>query len=363
MLRMSQHTVFVGCDDAIRRSVESYWEKKLPRIQKLLRLYRPDQQEIRLTLRAHARPQQKPAFEGRAVVHLPTGTIVAEDRNHDPQVLIDRLADTLVADLKRHQERVRRDYVYRRKQRARADLSAAGPLLQRDQEAGRWEDFFQLLRPQLEFLRDHARRELRLLEMEGVLERGELSVGDLLDEVVQLAWQQMPQRPARWPLAVWLTDLLHQVLRQWVEKKPQPRVSLQQRVDAGQAEKPEVLEQPWWEALWGYDESLTLEELLPGSQGTQAWDALEAEEQRQQLLEGLKDLPPLQRQALLLHALEDYDLTEIAMLQDRPEEAVRADLEAARAALRRRYAALGHLRPTEPAAERPAATSTSATST
>jgi len=351
---MSQHVVLVGCDEAIRRSVESYWEKKLPRIQKLLRLYRPDQQEVRLTLHAHARPQQKPFFEGRAVVHLPTGTVVAEDHNHDPQALIDRLADTLVADLKRHQERVRRDYLYRRKRRARSDLSAAGPLLQRDQEAGRWEDFFQLLRPQLEFLRDHARRELRLLEMEGVLQRGELSVGDLLDEVVQLAWQRMPQRPVRWPLAVWLTDLLHEVLRQWVEKKPQPRVSLQERVEAVQAEKPEVLEQPWWQALLGYDESLTLEELLPGSEGTQAWDALEAEEQRQQLFEGLKDLPPLQRQALLLSALEDYDLAEIAMLQDRSEEAVRADIEAARAALRQRYAAVGHLRPAQPAQAEPA---------
>lgn len=355
---MSQHIVLVGCDEAQRRSVESYWDKKLPRIRKLLGMYRPDQQEIRLTLRAHARPNQKPLFEGRAVVHLPTGTVVAEDSNHDPQALVDRLADTLVADLKRHQERVRRDYVYRRKQRARADLSAAGPLLARDQESGRREDFFQLLRPQLEFLRDHARRELRLLEMEGVLQRGELSVGDLLDEVVQLAWQRMPQRPARWPLAVWLTDLMHEALRQWVDKKPQPRVSLEERVEQDGAEKPEVLEQPWWEALWGYDESLTLEDLLPGSQGTEAWDALEAEEQRQKILEGLKDLPPLQRQALLLHALEDYDLAEIAMLQDRSEEAVRADIEAARAALRQRYAAAGHLREKMAAPASPAASST-----
>lgn len=341
---MSQHTVFVGCEEQVRRSAESYWARKLPRIEKLLRLYRPDQQEIRLTVHAHARPHQKPFFEGRAVVHLPTGTVVAEDRDHDVQTLIDRLADTLVADLKRHQERVRRDYVYRRKQRARADLSAAGPLLQRDQETGRWEDFFQLLRPQLEFLRDHARRELRLLELEGVLDRGELSVGDLLDEVVQLAWQRMPQRPQRWPLAVWLTDLLHEVLQRWVQHKPQPRVSLDQPAEVPPAEKPEILEQSWWQALLGDQDSWTLEELLPGSQGTEVWDALEAEEQRQQLLQGLKELSPLARQALLLHALEDYDLSEIAMLQDRSEEEVRADIEAARRQLRQRYLASGHLR-------------------
>ena len=33
---MSSHRVFNGVDDAVKQSLESYWEKKLPRLEKLL---------------------------------------------------------------------------------------------------------------------------------------------------------------------------------------------------------------------------------------------------------------------------------------------------------------------------------------
>jgi RNA polymerase sigma factor (sigma-70 family) len=102
-----------------------------------------------------------------------------------------------------------------------------------------------------------------------------------------------------------------------------------------------VGEQEWWAALLGYDDSFTLEDLLPGSEGTEVWDQLDAEEQRRQLLALVAELPKPQRQALLLHALEDYDPAEIAMVQDRPESQVKADIEAARKTLKERLVAGG----------------------
>ena len=100
-------------------------------------------------------------------------------------------------------------------------------------------------------------------------------------------------------------------------------------------------EQEWWAALLGYDDSFTLEDLLPGSEGTEAWDELASEEQRRQLLSLTAELPRLQRQAFLLHALEDYDPAEIALLQDRPESQVKADIEVARKTLKERLVARG----------------------
>ena len=100
------------------------------------------------------------------------------------------MADELVTEIKRHNERVRHDYIFKRKARDRADLSAAGPLLKKDVEHGRRNDFFGLLRPHLRFLRDQAWRALRKLELDGTLHRGELTVGDLLDEVLVLAWER-----------------------------------------------------------------------------------------------------------------------------------------------------------------------------
>jgi DNA-directed RNA polymerase specialized sigma24 family protein len=55
----------------------------------------------------------------------------------------------------------------------------------------------------------------------------------------------------------------------------------------------------------------------------------------------INELPRLQRQTFVLHALEDDNTAEIAMLQDRPEAEVKADIEAARRTLGERLIAEG----------------------
>ena len=114
----------------------------------------------------------------------------AEANDKDSQVVLDRITDALVTEVKRHKERVRRDYIFKRKARNRADLSAAGPVLQKKVEDRRPEDFFRLLRQHLGILRHHAHRELRMLDMEGLLHRGEVTVDDLQDEVLSRAWEE-----------------------------------------------------------------------------------------------------------------------------------------------------------------------------
>jgi DNA-directed RNA polymerase specialized sigma24 family protein len=54
------------------------------------------------------------------------------------------------------------------------------------------------------------------------------------------------------------------------------------------------------------------------------------------VLSVLGELPAARRQAFLLHVLEDYDPAEIAMIQDRPESEVKADIELARQTLKER---------------------------
>jgi RNA polymerase sigma factor (sigma-70 family) len=333
---MKMHWVFNDCGEADKARMESYWEKKAPRLRRLLTSYGPDLQDLRLTVYHHP---QRSWYEVRAVLHLPTGTLVAEETDKDPRAVLDRVADTLIREVKRHKERVRRDQAYRRKTRRQEALSAAGPLLERDAEVGRREAFFALLRPMLRSLHDHARRELKILELEGALPRGLVTAADLVDEVLNQAWQRFGSRPRHRPLDLWLLDLLHETLGRWA-KEP-PRVSLEERAEARDAVQ--VSEQEWWVQLLGYEEPLTLGELIPGHEATEPWEELTAEEQRERLLSVLGTLPAGQRQAFLLHALEGYDLAEIAMLQDRPEEEVAADIEAARQALRPRLAEGGYL--------------------
>jgi RNA polymerase sigma factor (sigma-70 family) len=345
---MSTHMVFNGCDDAVKARLQAYWARKLPRLQKLLVRYRTDLQEIRLTVYCHPQGPERRWYEARADIHLPTGTLAARADDKDPQVTLDRITDALATEIKRHKERVRHEYLFKRKARSRADLSAAGPQLQREAEIGRREDFFRLLRPLLRFLRDHARRELRILEEKGTLHRGEATVADLLDEVLSLAWQRFADRPRQLPLDLWLTDLLHETVEGWIKQEPRPHVSLEEKPEMAlpstvppMEEKQAKEEKEWWDEVPPFEETVLLEDLIPGSEGTEASEELEAEEERNRVLSLLGELPAAQRQAFLLHALENYDTAEIAMLQDRPENQVKADIEAARQTLRDRLLAGG----------------------
>jgi ribosomal subunit interface protein len=341
---MSSHLVFNGVNDAVKTRLETYWAEKLPRLQKFLVRYNKDLKEIRLTVSQHRQNSHRSWYEARAVIHLPTGTLAADADDEDTQVALDRVVDKLVAELRRHRERVRHDYIDKRKVRDRADLGAAEPLLERDRENQRRDDFSRLLRPHLRFLRHHAHRELTFLEQQGVLHRGEVTVDDLLDEVLVRAWQRFADRPRHLSLDLWLTDLLHETLANWIEQEPRPHVSLKDKAgDVLPDEVPQEDEDEWWAELLGEDESLTLEDLITDREGTSAWDQLDSREQTDHLLSLLGELPPAQRQAFLLYALEDYTTYEIATLQDRPEREVKADIEAARQMLRERLLADGYL--------------------
>jgi RNA polymerase sigma factor (sigma-70 family) len=342
---MSTHLVFNGIEAAEKARLQTYWEQKLPRMQKLLSPYRADLLEIRLTVSPRGRGSRSAGYEVRAVIHLPTGTLAAEADDKDPLVALDRVADALVTEIKRHKELVRRDFIYKRKSRNRDNLSAAGAMLQRDAEGGRREDFFQLLRPQLRFLRNYARRELRILELQGLLHRGEVTEDDVLDEVLTRAWQRFADRPRHLRLDLWLTDLLHDTLERWVKQEPRRHASLEEKVgETWPDEVPQPDEEEWWAPLLGEEETFTLGDLIPDVRATDAWEQLDAEEQKDRILSLLAELPPAQRQAFLLHALEDYNTAEIALLQGRPEGEVKADIEAARKTLRDRLLAGGHAR-------------------
>jgi RNA polymerase sigma factor (sigma-70 family) len=108
-------------------------------------------------------------------------------------------------------------------------------------------------------------------------------------------------------------------------------------------EAPQKDEQEWWTSLLDYEDRFTLEDLIPDEEAPEAWDQLEAAEERDRLLSLLRELPTAQRRAFLLHTLENYATDEIAMLQDRPESEVKADIEAARKTLRDRLLAAGHV--------------------
>jgi thioesterase domain-containing protein len=90
---------------------------------------------------------------------------------------------------------------------ADAESDLAAHFNKKDREA-----FFDLLRPLLQNLRKHAASELTIGEAEESLRPNDLTVDDLLDEVLVAAWEKWRDRPPTQRLDAWLLQLLHEVL-------------------------------------------------------------------------------------------------------------------------------------------------------
>jgi RNA polymerase sigma factor (sigma-70 family) len=246
---------------------------------------------------------------------------------------LDGAADTLEKTLKRTLGR--KDSLFKRRARARVEFTAVDPLLQRNVAIGNQDEFLTLLRPRMGHLRDHARRELRILEANGLLLPDQVAAADLLNEVMARAWLRFAGRPRQIPLDLWLVHLLDETLDEMIMPEQRMKRSLNERAgDVHTEDVPQVGDQEWWAWLLDEDDTLTLGEAIPSGESASALEQLEAEELKDRVHFLLGELPKVQRQAFVLNALEAYDLYEIAMLQDRPEAEVQADIEAARNKLR-----------------------------
>lgn len=329
---MEIHWVFNDCD-AEKSRARAYWEKKLPRIERLLKRFRDDLCEMQLTLTRHANSDP---WELRAILQLPTGTIVADERRAELEEAIDKVVDHLVENLRRHKQRVRKDYVYRRRRLNREAVSAAGPYLSRDVEANRRQAFFQLLQPLMPSVYDYARRALRILEIEGSVPHNELTARDLVDDVLVRAWDQYADRPPKMDLDVWLIGLL----RERIAEIASDRVTVRLGEPAAEpSEEPLTPDEDvgeidfWLERIFRSHEPVTLEDLVPDWEASDQLGELDEAAMQQCLETALARLPRDQREALLLHGIEGFEIGEIAMIQDRSEEAVEQAIQEARAAL------------------------------
>jgi DNA-directed RNA polymerase specialized sigma24 family protein len=183
-------------------------------------------------------------------------------------------------------------------------------------------------------LGNHARRELRILEANGTLHPGQVIFADLLDEVVTRAWLQFRDRPRWMALDLWLTKILDEILEEQVHEDQRVQTD-----DRSRKNVPQVDDQEWWAWLLGEDEAISEDEEIASRQSTWAEGFLEAEELMYRIHALLGELPKAQRRAFVLNVLEAYDVSEIAMLQNRPEREVQADVEAAHNELRERLRA------------------------
>ncbi|RMF44136.1 MAG: hypothetical protein D6753_03310 [Planctomycetota bacterium] len=335
---MDEHWVFDDVAEADREMARQRWAEKVKPLQKLLRSYEPDKLSWRMTLYHIPRGSQ---WQLRAVLLLPTGTLVAETTERTLEEAIDRVADKMRREIRKHKELVRQDYIIRRRREQRQHLSAAGSYLQEDVEKRRREAFFALLRPHLRDLKKEVAQRLRFLRNEGLLHETGLTPEDVVDDVLLRAWSEYAERPTKIDLQLWLTRLAQQRLEQACqEPAAAPLTDAVQEPPAAPDEPltpDEDMDEPeyWLERFESSYFANYLEDLIPDpdSESAQWWASLSDEERQERFEKALGELPADQRDALWLQIVAGYEAHDIAVILDRDPGEIESLIQQGRKAL------------------------------
>ncbi len=325
---------FNRCDN-FKNQARSYWQQKQPRLERLSTDYSLGLRRVCLTLYQH---QSRNEWELRAVMHLRTGQLVAEDVCPTLNEVIDGVADKLAANIAHHKNQVQRNRLHGRRRIRKQQMVAVGASLLQDVEAKRVDAFSDLLLPYADQLYDHARHELKALEEQGVIAKNEWSPSDLVNETLLRAYHRYDQRFDHVAVDVWLINLLNESLEELCQGDlplsvavPETEVVISD--DEGDADDLDDVHY-WIDRLLEPPQTLSLEEMVPDQHWSDVWDDLSTEERREQLASLLQELPKHQRQTLMLRDAYGFEFVEIERALGRSSHQVKSDLTAAREKVR-----------------------------
>jgi DNA-directed RNA polymerase specialized sigma24 family protein len=197
------------CPAELSEEVSQHWEQKQAQIEPLLQSWPKEQRKLHLNFSCRDK-----GYTASVILCLPTATLIARTDQPfaEPRAAIDRVARLLMEKTVQHQHSLAEEKAQRRCRQRERDFTGAQADLAAVHEERDRHTFFYILRPLLSHLREHARRELRLANLEGEIPPGELTLDDILDELLVRAYDRWGQRPADLPVDQWLLALLHEIL-------------------------------------------------------------------------------------------------------------------------------------------------------
>lgn len=203
------------------------------------------------------------------------------------------------------------------------------------------ERFSDAVRPLLDSLARHVRREMAFLRARGELDGDFPAADDVVDETLVRAWHELRRHPQAGPGKATLYRLAGRVLAEAVQQRRRERgrsVSLERRLPERLA-LDEDIDQAVYD-YWQPEQVLKLEDAVPIDAPTPE-EAVEGEELRRVLGQVLAELPERWRQAVLLTHVEDLPHAEVARQLGISEEELQRRIEHADAYLRARLSDLG----------------------
>ena len=316
------HWTCIGCDPEAERAIERLWEDLQTSVESRIAAVPAEPSDLRAVVE-----HDTDSDEWRFYIALlsPARNFAAEASAAELESAIEKGFARLVERIDRRSDQ--REEISRQRQ----GLHAVVPILERYRQAGRSDAFFIFLGPVVRSLRSHVRRELDILQSDELITGTAPLAAELLDEVAVRAWERFPERPENLSLDGWLLRLLDEVIGELVSGHVLR--SLDEPVLARRSHSEEGLSEDEWIEEVDAPDIAKLGDLFEAHPGADVWDRLDDEAKQSGLARLLAALPRQQRQALVLGAVEGFEVEEIAGIQDRSAREVQADLDEARKAL------------------------------
>lgn len=287
----------------------------------------------RVSLRGFVeRHSNKRRFRALLLLSVPGRVVVAKEEGASLEPVVKEAFREVVRQLEKHHALLRREPLWKRRERRKAAALAAKitmvPLEERDREA-----LLGVLGDHQDTVYRFAAHEIAARLAAGDLFPGQVSVDDIVDAVVLAAAQRFTDRPKDLPLERWLMKL---VLEQ-VEREVQ-RV----REEGGSLRLEEATAMPGSDdglfEFYQPDEVVRLEDLVPDSGLPTPDQVAERQELQRTVNRMLAHLPTQWRLALILHEAEGCSIAETAQILGITEPEATHALDNARAFLRQQLA-------------------------
>lgn len=356
---MNLHFSFKAAKSA---DLENEIQQQVQKLEKRLQVFRPELVHLHGTL-DHA-PRE--AFGVSLNLRLPSGQITAQNNGSSASAAIKVAFGDLVSQLRRHKELLRSEHKWQRQkdQRRRetnildeppvsvqAEMPSVLPPARTNGHSTPAEiteavfadenrpdvrsDVRSYINANLPRLERFAARELRYLDASGQGVSPQISVDEVIDEVVVTALSA-EERPYQLALERWLYRLTIQAIKRIAAGETDfNTIPLEQHIGTqnvtGSDENFLQFHQP--------GETFSREDVIADVRASNPEDLAASDELIDQLETALHGVSREEREAFVLYAIEGFTLDEIAQVTDRKPEDVRASIESSREYLGRKLPA------------------------
>jgi RNA polymerase sigma factor (sigma-70 family) len=324
--------------------VEREINQQIQKLEKRLQVFRPE------LVHLHAIIEEKPVrtgIEARLDLRLPSGDIAAAETAPSAEAAIKGAFEDLLERFGKHTDRLRARHKWPNRRRTGQTRSIAETPFEETVAAvqppkASDEDISSYLNANLPRLRRFVEREIAYREANGDLQPYQLRVDEVIDEAIANALDHQ-EKPEKLAMEAWLYRLALGALRDLSTRSREDvsSVSLDQPARVFQMSPTED------ESRFDFhqpDESVMRESIIPNRNISTPEDTAAQSEVISLIERALRGTKSLDREAFLLFTVEGFTVDEIVAISNRPQDAVRKSIQAAREYLKRNLPIASHLK-------------------